>query len=137
MKRVRIAIPSLIALASGIAGAVLFACSSNSPAADGDATVEKAIVATCTATMPPSCTGPIPNYADVTPILEKSCIPCHPGPAGAPQWPLTDYGDIQPWAGVIEDEVCSNAMPPLDGGIAITASDRLTLLDWVQCNAPQ
>jgi hypothetical protein len=123
----------------GAVGLVLAACGggSASPANDG-ASVEKAIVSVCTATTPPTCDGGvIPRYADVTPILEKSCIPCHPGPAGAPQWPLTAYSDIQPWAGVILDEVCGSAMPPSDGGIGITESDRLTILDWVQCGAPE
>jgi hypothetical protein len=135
VKYLRALVPSLVAFA-GLAAA---ACGSSSTApSNDDANVEKAIVATCTATMAPSCDdASTPDYAQVTPILEKSCVPCHPGPAGAPQWPLTAYTDIQPWAGVILDEVCGNTMPPLDGGIPITASDRLTLLDWAQCGAPQ
>jgi hypothetical protein len=132
----RVLISSLATMAAGIA---LVGCSSGSSApANDDANVQKAIVKVCTATVPPNCDGgSIPHYAAVTPILEKSCIPCHPGPPGDEQWPLTDYGDIQPWAGVIEDEVCSSAMPPLDGGVPISEADRLTILDWAQCGAPQ
>ena len=137
----RVLLPSLVAFAAGAVGVVLVACGSSphaSPApANDDANVEKAILTTCTAKVPPSCSGPTPHYADVAPILQKSCIPCHPGPPGAVQWPLTAITDIQPWAGVIQDKVCANTMPPLDGGIAIAESDRLTILDWVQCGAPQ
>ncbi len=124
--------------ASAVAfGFGLVACGS-SPARQTDETqVENAIQASCTATTPPSCSTSTPHYADVAPILKKSCVPCHPGPPGAAQWPLTMYGSIAPWAGDIEDQVCGNAMPPADGGIAIGASDRLTILDWVQCGAPE
>jgi hypothetical protein len=131
----RVVVPSLVA--SAAVAVVLVACgSSSAPVENSDTAVAQTIVAACTATVPPSCSGPTPHYADALPILQKSCIPCHPGPPGSPQWPLTKYTDIQPWAGVIEDEICGNAMPPLDGGIAITQSDRLTLLDWSQCGAP-
>jgi hypothetical protein len=132
-------VPALMALAAGAAGLVLVACSSSSPSpANEAANVENAIVSVCTATTPPTCDGGgVPRYADVTPILVKGCIPCHPGPPGATQWPLTDYSDIQPWASVILDEVCGSEMPPEDGGIAITEADRLTLLNWAQCGAPE
>jgi hypothetical protein len=137
----RVLVPSIILSVVGAVGLGLglglVACGSSPRPANDDANVEKAIVATCTATVPPGCSGPTPHSAAVTPILEKSCIPCHPGPPGAVQWPLTAYTDIQPWAGVIQDEVCANAMPPLDGGIAIAEPDRLTILDWVQCGAPE
>jgi hypothetical protein len=132
-------IPSLMTFAASAMGLGfgLVACGS-SPARQTDGTqVENAIQASCAATAPPSCPASTPHYADVAPILQKSCVPCHPGPPGATQWPLTTYGSIAPWAGVIEDEVCTNAMPPADGGIAIGESDRLTILDWVQCGAPE
>jgi hypothetical protein len=133
-------------LAAGSVGLVLVGCG-GSPAREtgdaevasesSDAEVASAIRASCTATTAPSCPASTPDYTDVAPIFEKSCVPCHPGPPAAMQWPLTSYGDIAPWAGVIEDEVCENAMPPVDGGIAIDPSDRLTILDWVQCGAPE
>jgi hypothetical protein len=30
-----------------------------------------------------------------------------------------------------------NAMPPLDGGVPITAADRLAILVWLECGAPE
>jgi hypothetical protein len=126
-----------MALAAGGVGIVLVACGGSPGSETGDANVENAIRSSCAATVPPTCSTSTPHYADVAPILQKSCVPCHPGPAGATQWPLTEYDDVQPWAGVVQDEVCANAMPPLDGGIAITEPDRLTILDWVQCGAPE
>jgi hypothetical protein len=132
--KVRIALLTLVA-GGGVALA-LAACGSSPAPQSEDAKVDSAIEAACTATTPPSCTS-TPNYADAVPILQKSCVPCHAGSAGAPQWPLTKYIDIEPWAGDIQGKLCAGAMPPADGGIALAPSDRLTLLDWVQCGAPE
>jgi uncharacterized membrane protein len=126
-----------MALAAGGVGLAVVACGNSPGSETGNANVENAIRSSCTATVPPTCSTSTPNYADVAPILQKNCVPCHPGPAGATQWPLTAYHDIAPWAGVIQDDVCANTMPPPDGGIAITQPDRLTILDWVQCGAPE
>jgi hypothetical protein len=133
----RVLVPLLVALAAGAAGFSLVACLGGPARANDDAMIANAILTTCAATTPPDCSGPTLHYGDVVPILQKSCIPCHPGPPDAGQWPLTAYGDVGPWAGVIQDEVCANAMPPLDGGIPIAESDRLTILDWVRCGAPE
>jgi hypothetical protein len=136
----KVRISSLMTLAAGGVGLGLglVACGSGSPAREtSDTEVENAIQASCTATTHPVCPASTPHYADVEPILQKSCIPCHPGPPGATQWPLTAYDDITPWADVIQDQLCENAMPPADGGIGIDPSDRLTILDWVQCGAPR
>jgi hypothetical protein len=137
MDHMKVRVPSLIALAAGGVGLALVACGSSPARETGDSEVANAIRTSCASTAAPSCPPSTPHYADVVPILQKSCVPCHPGPPGATQWPLTVYGDIAPWAGVIQDQVCQNAMPPLDGGIAIAPSDRLTLLDWAQCGAPE
>lgn len=138
----KVRIPSLIPFAASAVGlgVGLVACGSSQARQTDDRQVENAIQASCTSTTPPSCstsTPQTPHYADVAPILQKSCVPCHPGPAGATQWPLTTYRSIAPWAGAIQDQVCRSAMPPADGGIAIGESDRLTILDWVQCGAPE
>jgi hypothetical protein len=125
-----------MAVVAGGAGLALFACSSSPTRGTSKVDVEDAIRTSCTATTPPMC-SPTPHYADVEPILQKSCVPCHPGPAGATQWPLTTYSDNEAWAGAIQSELCANTMPPVDGGIAIAAADRLTLLDWAQCGAPE
>lgn len=127
---------ALVALAAGGVALALVACGSSPTLESDDAKAESAIEAACTATTPPSCTS-TPHYADAVPILEKSCVPCHAGSTGAPQWPLTVYSDIEPWAGTMQDKLCAGAMPPADGGIALAPSDRLTLLDWVQCGAPE
>jgi hypothetical protein len=127
----------LRAIAAGGVGFVVVACGSSSARGTGDVDVENAIRVSCTATVPPTCSTTTPHYADVAPILQKSCVPCHPGPAGATQWPLTDYADNAAWAGAIQDQVCANTMPPLDGGIAIAPSESLKILDWVQCGAPE
>jgi hypothetical protein len=126
-----------MAFVAGAVGLALVACGGSPAPETGETEAENAIQASCAATTRLSCAASTLHYADVAPILQKSCVPCHPGPAGATQWPLTAYGDVAPWAGVIEDEICENAMPPVDGGIAIDESDRLTILDWVECSAPE
>jgi hypothetical protein len=126
-----------MALAAGGVGLLLVACGGSPGSGAGGENVENAIRNSCAATVPPTCSTSTPRYADVEPILQKSCVPCHPGPAGATQWPLTEYEDVAPWAGVIQDQLCANAMPPVDGGVAIAEADRLTILDWVECGAPE
>jgi hypothetical protein len=134
---VKVRAASLMTLAACGIGLVLAGCVGSPVPETSDAEVASAILASCTATTTPSCPASTPHYAEVAPIFQKSCVPCHPGPPATMQWPLTAYVDIAPWAGVIQGEVCENAMPPVDGGIALDPSDRLTILDWTQCGAPE
>jgi hypothetical protein len=52
-------------------------------------------------------------------------------PPGCRNAPL--YGDVAAWAPVVQYDLCTDQMPPLDGGIAIAPADRLAILDWIQC----
>jgi uncharacterized membrane protein len=122
-------------IASAVAGsALLAACGSSSPA-PGTATVEEAIQTSCAPAGPPACTASM-HFADIVPILDRSCTQCHSTDAADQEWPLATYSDVGPWADVIQDELCSYRMPPLDGGIPMTPADRLTVLQWVQCGSP-
>jgi hypothetical protein len=127
---------ALVALAASSVAIALAACGGSPAPQTGAADVASAIESSCMATTPPSCTS-TPHYADTMPILRKNCVPCHAGSMDAPQWPLTMYADIAPWATDIQGKLCSGAMPPADGGIVLAPADRLTLLDWVQCGAPE
>src|SRR5580693_450279 len=91
---------SLAVLVSTGAGLRLFVACGGSPAAPvpRDLGVEDAIRISCDVAAPTACPVPSPHYSDVAPILQKSCVPCHPGPAADPQWPLTEYEDVAPWA---------------------------------------
>jgi hypothetical protein len=86
---------------------------------------------------PTTCPDPPPHYADVTPILEHSCVVgCHSGEAGGP-WPLTDYDHVAGWADAIQADLLHCLMPPSDAGIPITADEIAAILTWIQCGAPQ
>src|SRR5580658_4018570 len=96
------------------------------------ATIENAIQTSCQLTPSTACSTPL-HYADVAPILTRSCVPCHSGDAADMAWPLTAYGDVAAWAPIVQYDLCTDQMPPLDGGIAIAPADRLAALAWIQC----
>lgn len=133
-------VPALLALAAPAAVLLVAACGSSgsSPSrGSGDIDVASAIQTSCSSTTPPACTKSL-HFADVEPIFQKSCVSCHSGPSGpSGQWPLIVYNDIAPWAGAVQDQLCGNTMPPVDGGVPMAESDRLTILDWVACGAPE
>ena len=135
-----------------VALAPLAGCSSSTPAASdagpgpsvtaGDAGEqedpnEALLVASCAITAPTSCTDMALRYADIAAIVQKSCYPCHSGDPSQEQWPLTQYEDIVDWAQPMRDDLLACDMPPLDGGVAITAGDRLAILTWLRCGEPK
>jgi len=125
---------TLASISSSLAGAA--GCGeSPAPEASG-AAVEDAVHASCVGSAPTACATASAHYTDVAPIFQKSCNPCHGDDAPDGTWPLTGYGDVYPWASLIRQDLCANAMPPADGGIPIAASDRLAVLAWIQCGAP-
>jgi hypothetical protein len=95
--------------------------------------VESVLLTSCKVT-DPACVKPAPHYSNITGILARSCNPCHTGGGDAP-WPLTNYDDVSAWSDIIRQDLVDCSMPPLDGGIAISASERLEVLNWVQCGA--
>ncbi|HEX3769550.1 MAG TPA: hypothetical protein VHV30_01740 [Polyangiaceae bacterium] len=111
------------------------------PASDagtpGDAAlaVENEILASCSVSAPASCPAPAPRYADVEAIFTETCVPCHAGTTASPQWPLDSYTRVNAWAPDIEAELLDCDMPPIDGGVPITAAQRTALLAWLGCGA--
>jgi hypothetical protein len=82
-----------------------------------------------------SCPMPTPSYqTDIVPILERDCIPCH-GPTGTAGHDETTYAEVANQAGPIFDQVSACLMPTA-GSPQLTATERLTLLDWLVCSAP-
>lgn len=110
--------------------------SATAPRSADEQAVESTLRTSCEATAPTACSMPSPHYADIVPILQRSCTPCHNGETGSP-WPLTGYDDVAAWSDAIQQDLSSCAMPPLDGGVPMTTADRLAVLDWVQCGDPQ
>jgi len=123
--------------AMAVLAAFATACGESAAPEPSAAAVEDAIHASCTPDAPAVCTMPAARYAEVAPIFQKSCDPCHEDDAADGQWPLTQYDDVYPWASLVRQDLCSNAMPPADGGVPIAAADRLALLAWIQCGAAQ
>jgi hypothetical protein len=76
------------------------------------------------------------TYAQVEPLIVKSCVPCHDGMM-TDVWPLTDYGDIAAWASSIKNSILDCSMPPADGGVPITNAERSALVQWVLCKTPR
>jgi hypothetical protein len=114
----------LAALGSAAAFA---ACSTNDPAAS------------CPPVDASTCRLPIPSYAnDVAPILDRRCnSTCHA--PGVGPWPLNNYPDVHDWVGIIGPYVAECEMPPDDaaaGNGDMTYQERVTVLDWLVCGAP-
>ena len=92
----------------------------------------------CTVTAPTSCPAPAPHYADVEPISQQRCAgPCHSGIDPAGPWPLTDYEHVADWADVVRANLLDCSMPPADGGVTLSAEDRLAILIWLRCGFPK
>ena len=89
--------------------------------------------------LPASCPNPVPSYrADVLPILEQRCLPCHT--PGSPLWALPDmstYAAVYADRGVILDQIAICKMPNLGGGGApLTEPARQAVMGWLVCGAP-
>jgi mono/diheme cytochrome c family protein len=114
------------------------------PAACGaptDVLGSDALAATCPPVVP--CLGEdggpnyaVPSYAaEIRPILQVVCVPCH-GPGGTAGDPETTYADV---AAQVESmlsfagAMCT--MPPLEGP-QITTAQRIALEEWLSCGAP-
>ena len=85
-----------------------------------------------------------PSYAQVEPILQRHCQPCHrPGEIGP--MPLTAYAQVRPWAKAIRQAVTLRKMPPwfaASGSLhfandaSLSQDDIATIRDWVDAGAP-
>ncbi len=135
MQRMFRGITTLAAFCAGLAS--LAGCGTSTAASEGgdagEPSVENALVTSCKVT-DTTCAEPAPHYADIAGILDRSCNPCHTGVGNAP-WALTDYDHVSAWSGSIQQDLSACTMPPLDGGIAMTATERLEILTWVECGA--
>ena len=83
-----------------------------------------------------TCPANVPTFAQVQPILAKSCIPCHDGNM-QDVWPLIEYDDVAAWAGPVKNDILTCTMPPADGDYPITDAERSTLVQWAICDTPR
>jgi hypothetical protein len=91
-------------------------------------------------------TAPTPSYSsDVAPIFRQHCAICH-RPNDVAPFAMTEYAVVSSWAPIIKHALLSNEMPPWhvdpaygqwSNGLALAASDRSTLLRWIDAGAPR
>jgi len=114
---------------AAMVAALVLACSTSSPVTVADA------AAMCPNDLPESCPSPIPSYAtDVEPILAAHCTGCH-STTGVAGHPLTTYAGVYGQRSAVLDQVYQCTMPPI-GSSQLTVQQRVTLMDWLVCNAP-
>jgi len=102
----------------------------------GDSKPVEALVECGPITATLSCPASTPTFAQVQPILQRSCIPCHDGNM-KDVWPLIDYDDVSAWADPIKADILTCTMPPPDDIYPITDEERSTVVQWAICGAPQ
>jgi hypothetical protein len=99
--------------------------------------VEGSIYASCTnVDASTTCAPGGSSFADLQPILARSCLPvCHDGSPDA-AWPLTDYDDVQAWTNFVSADIIRCTMPPVNSGYPMSRADREAILNWIACGAP-
>lgn len=112
-------------LKQSLLGIALAACSSQPAAA-----------AACPQDLPVACPSSEPSYRlDVAPIFSSRCVICHSPDGSDTARDYANYPAIYANRGAILDQVYACNMPP-SGASAPTLSERVTLLTWLVCGAP-
>lgn len=94
----------------------------------------------CDVTAPTACPNDAPTFADVEPILEERCVVCHAGSGQGPCptcWGLVGYSHVKSWAPEIRNQMLECAMPPAGSGFTMTRDERVKILEWIRCGAPE
>jgi uncharacterized membrane protein len=95
----------------------------------------------CDVTAPTACPSDMPTYADVEPIFQERCVTCHQGPGQSELcptcWELTDYSHVVSWKDSIRTAMLACEMPPPSSGITMTNAERMQILEWLRCGAPE
>jgi hypothetical protein len=91
---------------------------------------------TCPRDEPMSCPTPSPSYAaDVAPLIETYCSPCHNPQGSAFNIQLSTYTALYDLRSEALDQIYDCNMPMLPA-LQPTTADRVTLLAWFVCGAP-
>lgn len=89
----------------------------------------------CASDLPQSCPTITPSYkSDIQPILQSYCLSCH-GPNGAAGYDMSTYARVAAQQSAILDQVYGCLMPTANYAQP-SLEQRLTLLGWLVCNAP-
>lgn len=135
-----------LVLVIGLLAAALAACDSNdgsgagSGGGAGDSGDGDGDGADCDLTAPTACPSDMPTYADVEPIFAERCVVCHAGPSGemCPTcWSLERHVDIKHWTMQIRNQMLQCAMPPVTSGMTMPDAERMKILEWLRCGAPE
>lgn len=85
---------------------------------------------------PANCSGPVPTYSELAPLIVLRCESCHSGMVGGP-WPLKTYQHLSDWQDAVRSEILNCRMPPVDSGVPITYEERQKIFTWVRCGLPR
>jgi hypothetical protein len=99
-------------------------------------------VADCPRVLPPeSACGSVPSYEnDVLPVLRRSCLTgCHEPGGVASNQDLSTYRALTHDVTPVLTQILGCIMPPADAGLnaALSASDKMELLQWLVCGFPE
>jgi len=111
------------------------ACSSER--GDTQTSLEQQIEQRCAVDPPTKCPESPPVYADVAPLIDRTCNSCHTPDDPEGPWPLVSYSHIVAWGSLVRDELLQCTMPPLDDDVDFSPEDRLLLMTWVRCGFPE
>ena len=92
--------------------------------------------ASCPADEPASCPSPVPSYAnDIAPLIQRYCVgPCH-YPGGPGSTAIATWSDIEGRVTTVHEQIYQCLMP-MPGNPKPTEEERVTLLTWFVCGAP-
>jgi hypothetical protein len=89
----------------------------------------------CPNDLPASCPVPEPSFsADVEPIFQSHCVPCHSPGGAVPDKPFTTYAGISKLKTNVLTQVYACKMPPSTAP-QLDEQQRAELLAWLVCGA--
>ena len=123
-------------LASSLLAAAALACSSSPPATGPGATADAGGgQGACPVGNGCANGAAAPSYqGSVQPVMQQYCLPCH-SPGGSGPLDETSYANVYADRSPILDAVSGCVMPPSTAPQP-SAAQRVLLIDWLECGAP-
>lgn len=87
---------------------------------------------------PSSGCGAPPGYSqNVSPLIKRTCLPCHAPGGVASDRDLSTYANLTRLETTVISQVNGCLMPPADAGpdVMMTPEDRTELVQWFTCGA--
>ena len=90
----------------------------------------------CPNDVPDTCPATVPSYTnDVAPVIMERCLLCHAPGGQAGDKPLDTYAHLFSRRSAVLNQLAACNMPPA-GEPQPTEDERLIILDWLVCGAP-